>query len=1082
MKYIIFYFLFVLFLFDCSSSQKLIDFEYDILVNLTTKTGQSSLFPIDSSLNYIDFCNTTSFTCFTDATSGENIVINVNYENTVNSLYILTGSDFKNLFKLNEVTLKGFTVDNNFVSEICAISFQLTLNDCKLLGLSGLITNRVIINQETIPLTLTLDLSQFTTLSLFSLIENGNNNLLNIGINNDLLSTNSEFVELLYVTANNIPDLTNFHVDGLTLSINSFFSQTPNYNNLNTFGNVNYFSLICNGNNLQFAPLNQMSNPNTYGISIVSCNFDSVPTNYSLSGLTNLQTIEIHDSNQNFINNSKNDLKPFNFQPSVSSFIYVDGKLPNFNNLNEFEQFNSVALINNSINTNLPSFDPFKTNIQSLTINYNGITGSIGEEYCGVYLNVSYNLLTGKIPNCFKCSWSSIHYNFNGNPGLTNFDDEEECYSMVPNIYLNKDEGYLYVFGTSLGFSSFPFLIPQARNNFFICSLLIPNFLYSCEYDPTVPYPKIITLEHYNGYNFTFPVDPTPPLVTIVNSINPSSAGGNISYSFSGTNFGYNYSITNIQINNEKCNFYKNKDISYSRMNCSVISTTNTLQSITSYEQLKYPDLPSNYMKVSVTINGLNQNFTIRSDSLINPVISCGTCPGYCDYQIGVCQSYCPEPSCSGRGTCDEPSGWCVCNVEYTGQNCTLANQYASSFITAPASGGNVTIGGWFGDFHDNLTVIISNQQCNVSSITNDTIICLIGPLKPGIIDVTIIQNNVTWVGPKSYILNPEVLKCLNGCTNTTNGKCDTTTGTCNCNSGWYGNDCSSPFNPNSNGGGQVPPTSTTVNNNNGTTSIVNDKTNYQISIPQLLELDINGKVVRSYSLLKNWNYNQTSNNVFIFNQIISPSGSSTSFTVSYMIEEITTPKNYSFAGYNFNLDKGSIKISLSVQNYPYLSSINNLQIQFESSVSINGEEDCNTKDSSIDGTGNGQQELLNFVNIQKDSKTLQARFLNKILSDGKPTTITSEIVSSNSSSIIIGLNLPHCISCIIDPDFSVLINTDFQTSCDDDDGKRASYVIPVAVVSSVVGVCIIGTIIFFIIKKRREYNLFKSLSSRGSH
>ncbi|KAM9972240.1 hypothetical protein ACTFIW_003599 [Dictyostelium discoideum] len=1090
MKYINFFrFLFVLFLFNqFSKSQKLVDFEYDILVNLTLNTGQSSLFPIDPSLNYIDFCNTTSFTCFTDSTSGENIVLNINYENKVNSAYILTGSDLKNLLKLSEVTLKGFSVDNNFVSEICVVSFQLTLNDCKLLGLSGLISNRVVINQETIPLTLTLDLSQFTSLTLFSLLENDNTNLLNIGVNNDLLSTNSEVIELFYVTANNIPDLTNFYVDDLTLSINSFFSQTPNYNNLNTFTNVDYFSLLCNGNNLQFAPLNQMKNSNTYGISIISCNFDFIPTNYSFSGLTNLQSIEINDSYQNFINNSKNDLKPFNFQKSVSGFIYVGGELPNFNNLNEFDQFNSVVLINNSINTNLPSFNPFKTNIQSLTINYNGITGTIGEEYCGVYLNVSYNLLSGKIPNCFKCSWPSIHYNFNGNPGLTNFNDDEECYSMVPNIYLNKDEGYLYIFGTSLGFNSFPFLIPQDSKNFFICNLLIPNFLFSCEYDPTVPYPKIISLEHYSGkYNFTFSVDPTPPSVTIVNSIVNSNS--NISYSFSGSNFGYNYSITNIEINNEKCNFYKNIDISYSRMNCTIISNNNlNNQLINNYQQLKYPNLPLNYIKVSIAINGLNQNFTIRNDLLINPVISCGTCPGYCDYQIGVCQSYCPEPSCSGRGTCDEPNGWCICNVEYSGQNCTLANQYASSFITAPASGGNVTIGGWFGDINDNLMVLISNQQCNVSSITNNTIICSIGSLKPGIIDVTIIQNNITWVGPKSYILNPEILKCLNGCTNKTNGICDTTTGSCNCNSGWYGNDCSSPFNPNSNnnnggGGSQLPPTSTTINNNNGTTSIVNDKTNYQISIPQLLEMDINGKTIRSYSLLKNWNYNQSLSNVFIFNQVITPIGSSTSFTVSYMIEEIQNEKNFSFAGYNFNLDKGSVKISLSIQNYPYLSSINNLQIQFESSVSINDEKDCNTKDSTINNTGDDddQMELLNFINIQKDSKTLQARFLNRILSDGKPTTITSEIVTKNLNSIIIGLNLPHCNSCIIDPDFSVLINSDFQTSCDDDDGKRASYVIPVAVVSSVVGVCIIGTVIFFIIKKRREYNLFKTLSSRGA-
>ncbi|KAK5576445.1 hypothetical protein RB653_007589 [Dictyostelium firmibasis] len=1071
------YFLFLLFLFfEYISSQKLVDFEYDILVNFTQKTGQSGLYPINAALNYIDFCNTTSFTCLTDEISGENIVININYENIVNSTYVLTSNDLKNLLKLIQVTIKGFSIDSYFVSEICSISFELTLNDCTLLGLSGLITNRVVIQQVTVPLTLTLDLSQFASLSLFSLIEQDYTNLLNISINNDLLVTNSEIVDQFYVTANNIPDLTSFYVKGLTLTINGFFSQNPNYNNLKTFVNVESYSLICNGHNLKFAPFNEMKNSFTYLLIFSSCNFDSVPANYSFSGLTNLQSVGFEDEYQNFINSSKKDLKSFNFQKSVSTFVYTDGNLPNFNNLNEFYQFETVVLINNSMNSNLPKFEPFKSNISCLTMNYNGLTGTIGEEYCGVFLNVSYNSLTGKIPNCFKCYWDIMRINFHGNPGLTNYDGEEECTSMVPNIYLNKNEGYLYVFGTSLGLFGYPFIIDPQATNFYECSVVVQNTFYKCSYNPSKPYPTILNLEHYLGYKFTFAVDPTPPLVSNVNALSLSS--GNTSYMFSGLYFSYNYSITNIQIGGEKCEFYRNNDISFTNMNCTVVSKNLNNQLINSnLGQLKYPDLPLNYLKVSVTINGLLQNFTIRSDSLANPVISCGTCPGYCDYQIGVCQSYCPDPTCSGRGTCDEPKGWCACNVQYTGQNCTLANQYASSFITAPASGGNVTIGGWFGDVHDQLIVLIGNQSCNISNVNNDTIICSIGSLKPGIIDVNISQNNVTWLGPKSYILSPEVLKCPNACTNKTNGICNTTTGVCNCNSGWYGNDCSSPFNPNNNGGGQIPTTSTTVNNN-GSTSIVNDKTNYQISIPQLLELDINGKLVRPYSLLKNWNYNETSNNVFVFNQILTPPGSNLSFTVSYMIEEITAPKNYSFAGYNFNLDKGSVKISLSVQNYPYQSSLNYLQIQFESSVSLDQEEDCNTNDSSIDSSAN-DQELLNYVNIQKDSKTLQARFLNRILSDGRPTTITSQIVSTNSNSIIIGLNLPHCTSCIIDPDFSVLISTNFQTSCDDD-GKRASYIIPVAVVSSVVGVCVLGTVIFFIIKKRRDNKFFKSLSSRG--
>ncbi|KAM9995397.1 hypothetical protein ACTFIY_001595 [Dictyostelium cf. discoideum] len=489
------------------------------------------------------------------------------------------------------------------------------------------------------------------------------------------------------------------------------------------------------------------------------------------------------------------------------------------------------------------------------------------------------------------------------------------------------------------------------------------------------------------------------------------------------------------------------------------------------------PTIPSYRFESSYYFNELlpsNGMFTIYFSSIKEIVI-----------KVNATQSQVPPKcyrECNIGEYCDTNSLKCVCAVGWSGDDCSInTNIYVSSIDSVDEMGGDITLYGWFSNSHNNLIVSIDNQNCPViqNTITNVSIQCTIWP-GTGKKPLSIQQNGVSWSG--YFIYETSVKSCLNNCSK--NGDCIVNTGQCKCRSGYTGFDCSIIIGGGSgNGNGGLPSSNTTIDNN-GTTVINNQKTSYQILITKLIEFDVNKNVIQEYPLdnkwiteMKNTDDNNNNNNVYHFSQTLVQS--LTNCTVSYTVEEIKEKsKNYSFAGYNLTLDSGSIKISVSIYNYQYNSFLNNLQLQFQSSVTSDNNNDCNQQDTDIQNSNN---ELLNYITIKKDSKIMQARFLNRILSDGRSSIITSELVTKSSDSVIIGLNLPYCTNCIIDPDFSVLVTTSFKNDCGGE-SERPTYLIPVVVVSGVVGVALVVALSFYIYKKKFvENQLSKKLKKIGT-
>ncbi|EGC40529.1 hypothetical protein DICPUDRAFT_73857 [Dictyostelium purpureum] len=405
----------------------------------------------------------------------------------------------------------------------------------------------------------------------------------------------------------------------------------------------------------------------------------------------------------------------------------------------------------------------------------------------------------------------------------------------------------------------------------------------------------------------------------------------------------------------------------------------------------------------------------------------------------------------------------CKCNSKWTTKDiksqCTIPNHYISSSTqVSHLTGGEITLYGWFGGKNSNPKLYIDNKEIKMTStaISSDSFKVTIGPGSVGPIQVNYTQNSILWSGiiyPYLVIEKQCPLKCEE------HGTCNKVTGTCSCNSGYTGFDCSSPINNNNNG------TETHVDNN-GTTIIKNQDIGYSISIDSIIELDFAGNSISTLNLTNNWIFVNKVGTVTTFNQT-RDNEDKTQALVILAIEEVNDrDKDFTFAGNEFTVTKGGLKMSLSVSNWLYKSNLNTLQVQMSSEISDIQSNNCykDERTSTIESQSNNNNLIdnINYLKITKNGNILYSRFQDKMLSDKRPTTVTAKILSKDKTSVKIALNLPHCDECLIDPDFSLLITSDYKTDCK----SSKKWVIAVAVVCGVVGLAIVSISLYLIYKK----------------
>ncbi|KAM9956432.1 hypothetical protein ACTFIR_003148 [Dictyostelium discoideum] len=294
-------------------------------------------------------------------------------------------------------------------------------------------------------------------------------------------------------------------------------------------------------------------------------------------------------------------------------------------------------------------------------------------------------------------------------------------------------------------------------------------------------------------------------------------------------------------------------------------------------------------------------------------------------------------------------------------------------------------------------------------------------------------KSNLYIIQPykREFIKTTSPSKCKGTpiCGGETHGTCDNLLG-CICNSPWVGVDCNS----------KVIVVPQPVFNTSSPTIILNETTSdYSetnivalINVVAIREIDYNNKVLHMYSFDK-WIYNSINSNVSIYSSnIIIKNGSTTPISVE--IEYFENERTIEFAGQEIKMKPSSIKYTIYIDQYPFSTSLSQLQLIISATAIINSDSDsCSNKEFD-----NTTSESSDYVKLSISGKSLYGRFIRRALVDSTPITISNELLDkslgaisdSHTSQSFIGINIPIFYKNVkIDPDFSLILNSNPSTT-----------------------------------------------------
>ncbi|KAN0040590.1 hypothetical protein ACTA71_008927 [Dictyostelium dimigraforme] len=992
---------------DFAFNNNFYNFKDDCILSLGTNIGDTFL----KNSQISTFCASGTNYCNSDG-SIILLPINASFKN-----YSLPRSDLNCLPSLNSIIAKNVQLDSNFLYVSGAVNFtELQILNSNILIIDNILTpfSNLIINS--------LSYNPVKLSYLKNVVKFGSTNLISLDASGDQSTSKLEQIDVIL---NEVPDFSSSKLGITIFRLNigpSFDDQT--LTSIKNLTSLNQLMIFKTNNDAEIDfPYDIVSLKNLTYLYIDS-KLKPVNKLIDLSGNI-ITSVSLYLGGSNF--NYNGGEFPFSLMSKIEmvKFVYNGGNITQLPNLNIFSRVNSLEISNSTLGGTIPKKES-NWIFSNFNLQNNKLTGSVDQSWCQTTLILNNNLLGGKLPICIYCYLPdpTISKNFINN-NFDNFNTSSTC-SYDDDIFISKVSGsntVLTLVGKNIGYNG---LNIKTTPESYQLSPIGTGFsgYYKTPIDLTIV--KFIEIRlMVPGINFTVATKPYNPDIRNVNQMN-----------------------TTIQINGEFFSYDKSSIIAtIGSKNCMVLkSMFYNIQC-----DLGYPVTMNGDFTLQINSSGLLGTFPINIKKTIFP---------------------CSPIDCNNKGICDGGTGKCNCDSKYTtidsNNMCSIPNHYISSSTQVPSSiGGTIELNGWFGDIYSFNQLIINDkiisQVININSTTLTVKIDsgIVGPVK-----VNYTQNGLIWTG-LIYPYYNTIKSCPSNCYAELNqGKCNTVTGNCECNSNFTGFDCKLQIN-------KDDPSSETNVINNGSTIITNQDIQFLISIDNIQEIDFNNNMVDLFNLTNNWILNNKSDSITTFKQILMNNITQLSLT----IEEVNkSDKTFNFANNIFTISKGGFKISISITDWVFKSNLNTLQIQISTDLTTeiinNNNNNCN-QDIQIESLSSNDDDYnkilngINYLKVSKNGKTLYGRFQDKMLSDGRENIVITKISSQDDKSVKVILNLPHCTQCLIDPDFSLLVNPNFQSSCKDGDNDNSrKWVIPVAVVISVVGAATL-IIVGFIIYKR---------------
>ncbi|KAM9985793.1 hypothetical protein ACTFIZ_002078 [Dictyostelium cf. discoideum] len=282
-------------------------------------------------------------------------------------------------------------------------------------------------------------------------------------------------------------------------------------------------------------------------------------------------------------------------------------------------------------------------------------------------------------------------------------------------------------------------------------------------------------------------------------------------------------------------------------------------------------------------------------------------------------------------------------------------------------------------------------------------------------------------------------------CGGVKNGYCKQNYG-CICYSPWVGIDCTSMViivpqpQPNTTN----PTTSIPIgDNDDGSNNPENIIFQSLISLISLREVDFNSNPVNTFKFEK-WIYSKIDNftNKYETNITVPPIGPNENSTITTIIATLQWFKeksNIIFANQNLTMNPSTMKYTIELSQYKFKNKLNGLQLIMSASLSSSKTDDI-CSDKQFGQTTDEFYDISNYLKIQVGDHSLYGRFIKRAIVDSLAKTISNELLdssmnpisSASSSQSFIGIILPNFAnSIIIDPDFSVLIDSKAASSSD---------------------------------------------------